>query len=520
VSLHELLCDFECEAAVLNGPSGFTVSGPLSALATAESFLSSRQVPFHRLPVPYAFHSRWIDEAEAPLSACLRRLSYGRPRIPVACCSIARHAVVFGAGHFWQVARGPVRFAATVEFLEGHGPHTYLDMGPSGSLATVLKYILGPTSVSTHAQSVWQRQQSNSLSPVGRCRASGSERVDFGGPPRCSSCLPTCMLQSVAFRGPPKGACLRGNFRRAGEQLATRSRDVEVWMSSIVALDPSRCRMWAMHDRSGAQITEASCRGEIDSFRRLGQLVPVLGRPLRDDPTHDVELIYGARRLFVARYTSKPLLAELREVTDREAIVAMDIENRQRTDISPYERGLSYARWLRSGYFQSQDDIARALKISCSQVSRLLKLARLPAAVVNAFESPLDIRESWGLSLIEALDDAARRELTLRKARAISAGNAGFSSREVYRRLLRASVPGTKPRCAMRDEVVKDRDGMALFRIRQQRSSIALVIPTGRLSSATLEKIRESVVRFLNQPRVQVDVTYTLSGAPAERLEL
>jgi ParB family chromosome partitioning protein len=138
------------------------------------------------------------------------------------------------------------------------------------------------------------------------------------------------------------------------------------------------------------------------------------------DPSHDIELIYGARRLFVARHLNKSLQVELRELSDREAIVWMDIENRHRKDISPYERGLSYARWLQKGHLQSQEEIGRALKVSSSQVSRLLKLARLPSAIVAAFGSPIEICEGWGLELIEALEDPSRRQATMQAARATS----------------------------------------------------------------------------------------------------
>src|SRR5262245_57838727 len=143
-------------------------------------------------------------------------------------------------------------------------------------------------------------------------------------------------------------------------------------MKSIVSVNPFRCRMWALHDRLETHVTEDTCRAEIESISKHGQLVPVLGRPLRQDPDYEVELIYGARRLFVARLINQPLLVELRELSDRDAIVAMDVENRLRQDISPYERGRSYARYLQSGFFKSQDEIARSLKISASQVSRLL----------------------------------------------------------------------------------------------------------------------------------------------------
>ena len=82
-------------------------------------------------------------------------------------------------------------------------------------------------------------------------------------------------------------------------------------MREVVSINPFRCRMWSLHDRLDTNVTEQSCRDEIASFATHGQLVPALGRSLRDDSHYDVELIYGARRLFVARHLNKPLLVEL-----------------------------------------------------------------------------------------------------------------------------------------------------------------------------------------------------------------
>src|SRR5688572_6279056 len=99
-------------------------------------------------------------------------------------------------------------------------------------------------------------------------------------------------------------------------------------MTSIHSVNPFRCRVWALHDRLEGEISEETCRAEIDSFSRHGQLVPVLGRPLQAGSSYDVELICGARRLFAARHLNLPLKVDLREMSDHDAIIAMDIENR------------------------------------------------------------------------------------------------------------------------------------------------------------------------------------------------
>jgi ParB family chromosome partitioning protein len=264
-------------------------------------------------------------------------------------------------------------------------------------------------------------------------------------------------------------------------------------MPNVISVSPFRCRMWDLHDRFEASICEETCRAEIESFSRHGQIVPVLGRPLRGNPDHDIELICGARRLFVARHLKQDLIVELREMSDREALISMDIENRERADISPYERGMSYARWLRSGHFQSQDDIARALKISAAQVSRLVKLSRLPAVVVDAFASPTEICETWGLDLIEALDDPTRRQPTIHQARQIREQNPRPRGADVYRQLLSSTGKGRRVKMKSHDEVVKDVRGRPLYRIRQLRNCVALLLPVERLPAATLSSIRHAI---------------------------
>jgi ParB family chromosome partitioning protein len=257
----------------------------------------------------------------------------------------------------------------------------------------------------------------------------------------------------------------------------------------VVSVSPFRCRLWSLHDRLEEQVTEKSCREEIESFAVHGQLVPVLARPVTGDPAYDFEVVCGARRLFVARHLKSPLLVDVREMSDREAIIAMDIENRQRADVSPYERGVAYATWLRAGHFKSQQEIANALNLSASQISRLLQFARLPTVVVSAFQSPCEICEGWGVTLAEKLADGTMRDKVLRKARNLSKSKPRLAAAEVYEELLSATASQQAVKKNTHDEVVKDCDGKPLFRIRYQRNAIALVLPAWSVSETTLHEI-------------------------------
>jgi ParB family chromosome partitioning protein len=268
-------------------------------------------------------------------------------------------------------------------------------------------------------------------------------------------------------------------------------------MLEVRLVSPFDCRLWSLHDRMNELIDEKTCSAEIDSFRRHGQLVPVLGRPLRGDINHNVELIYGARRLFVARHLNMPLKVELRDVSDREGIIAMDIENRQRSDISPYERGLSYSKWIQAGHFKCQDEIARALKISPSQVSRLVSLAKLPTVVINAFSNPTKIREGWGLDILAALEDPDRRHALMQKARVIAEFSKPPSAPEIYRSLIAASMRRRKAKTNLHDEVVRADSGETLFRIQYRTKSISVRLPAEKMTSQSLVAIRHALVQIL-----------------------
>ena len=265
----------------------------------------------------------------------------------------------------------------------------------------------------------------------------------------------------------------------------------------ILLVDPFRCRLWDMHDRCDTNITEYSCRAEIESVARHGQIVPALGRRLHGNPDYDVELICGARRLFVARHIKRELAVEVRDLCDREALILMDMENRQRTDISPYERGISYARWLRSGHFKSQDEIVQTMQVSAAQVSRLIKLTRLPAVILDAFPSAAEIHEAWGLELLNALENPDRREATLKQARALCLRNPRPSGAEVYRQLLTPTEGRLRAKAGRRDEVVKDQRGRPLFRIRQLRNTVAVVLPLERVPASMLATIRDTLAAML-----------------------
>jgi acyl transferase domain-containing protein len=137
-----------CELAAVNSSTHFVVAATSDRLGIVEAFLRERNITYQRLPVPYAFHSRWIDEAQKAVTSDSKIAAYKPARIPIVCCANVGSLEHVSKDYFWQVLRMPIRFADTIRYLETTGSYCYIDLGPSGSLAAVMKYALPGESIS------------------------------------------------------------------------------------------------------------------------------------------------------------------------------------------------------------------------------------------------------------------------------------------------------------------------------------------------------------------------------------
>lgn len=132
----------------------FTVSGSESDLDKLDIFLGEQGMVYQRLEVEYPFHSPLMDAASrfwqndrlerSPDSINLKMYS---------ACLEGTMGDEIPENFFWQVVRNPFRFPELVRRMEQElGSSYYLDLGPSGTMATFMKYNLG-TEQSTRSDS-------------------------------------------------------------------------------------------------------------------------------------------------------------------------------------------------------------------------------------------------------------------------------------------------------------------------------------------------------------------------------
>ncbi|MBW7982906.1 acyltransferase domain-containing protein [Enterobacillus tribolii] len=130
------------EIAAINGESHFVLSLPRSALAQVEARLTIRKAPFQRMPVSRAYHSRWIEPACQEVLNAFGDVAFRRAKMPVSLCLAAPVSGDISPQIMWNIARGPICLRDAVQRLEREGGYRYLDAGPSGTAATLLKYML------------------------------------------------------------------------------------------------------------------------------------------------------------------------------------------------------------------------------------------------------------------------------------------------------------------------------------------------------------------------------------------
>lgn len=150
--------------AGINFSTHFAVAAAHADLDPIEALLRQRGITYQRLAVAYAFHSARIDLAEEQFSWFMKTIPLARGQLPLVCCARGATLDRLPGDFFWQVVRQPIRFREAVASLEAQGPHRYIDVGPSGTLATFVKYALPENSASSaHATLTPYGQDLNNL---------------------------------------------------------------------------------------------------------------------------------------------------------------------------------------------------------------------------------------------------------------------------------------------------------------------------------------------------------------------
>ncbi|MBY6163813.1 plasmid partitioning protein RepB [Mameliella alba] len=161
---------------------------------------------------------------------------------------------------------------------------------------------------------------------------------------------------------------------------------------SVVELDPNTIIEGGLRDR--VEHDEAEHATLMESIRTYGQQVPVLVRPDPQD-SERYRIVYGRRRVLALRDLGLPVKAMIRDLDDREAILAQGQENSARRDLSFIEKANFARQMVEAGY--DRKIIADALTTDKTLISRLLQVAEaIPVEIIEHIGAAPSVgRDRW-----------------------------------------------------------------------------------------------------------------------------
>ncbi len=225
----------------------------------------------------------------------------------------------------------------------------------------------------------------------------------------------------------------------------------------VKRLDPQAVVRSKWANRHELSFSDAEFEGlKADILAQGGNVQPIKVRPSGDSPER-YEVIFGHRRHQACLELGLPVLALIEPLDDATLFVEMDRENRQRKDLRPYEMGVMYAKALDSGLFPSARKLADAVGIDLSQLGKSLALARLPADVLGAFPSPLDIQYRWVSDLVSSIQRDP--EGVLAKSKEMQELKQKLPAGDVFRRLTEGGGTVPPPSKQKQEERFEGRGG-------------------------------------------------------------
>ncbi|EDP94616.1 acyltransferase domain-containing protein [Kordia algicida OT-1] len=145
-----------CWLIATNFSQSFVVCGLPEEIQTLQKALQQEGIISQQLPVNNGFHTPLIDPVEDKLKETVQAVQLSKGKVPIVSSkdSSIKHEILHQ--DFWEVLRYSVNFENAIKMMVNQQDCVFIDLGPSGSLATSVKYILEEDATSVPLQLINQ----------------------------------------------------------------------------------------------------------------------------------------------------------------------------------------------------------------------------------------------------------------------------------------------------------------------------------------------------------------------------
>lgn len=157
-----------------NCQKNFVVGGLNVDIRRLQKALEKKKIISQELPVKYGFHTELMDPIREKIKLLIQRINLDTNRIPIISSLETEEIQEVSEAYVWEVFRYPVDFEKTIRLMLQKKDYIFIDVGPSGSLATFVKYLLPRDSESLHLEMMNQFGQNiNSMKKLMACLSIG-----------------------------------------------------------------------------------------------------------------------------------------------------------------------------------------------------------------------------------------------------------------------------------------------------------------------------------------------------------
>jgi ParB family chromosome partitioning protein len=219
--------------------------------------------------------------------------------------------------------------------------------------------------------------------------------------------LPSRPVSDYAAKGASR------SLLKSLDELAARA-DKLVEGETVVELEPDLVDASFVRDRRADDETEFNQL--LVRIRERGQDSPILVRP-NPKSAGRYMIVFGHRRWKVAQVLGRKVRAVVKDIEDREHVLALGQENAARADVPFIDRAFFAADVVRLRYDEDNATILSALSIDRTTLSKMLSVAGLPSPILDAIGQVKNVgRDRW-YELKLLLDSPTNQERALETIR-------------------------------------------------------------------------------------------------------
>lgn len=302
----------------------------------------------------------------------------------------------------------------------------------------------------------------------------------------------------------------RSEMLKENESLKEKVADVEIIKSRLDSvlndlkqwdgakatklIDPALISPSDWANRHVASFETTEFRDLVEEIASAGgNAQPIKVRPLASTDPQRFEIVFGHRRHKACLELGLPVLALIESIDDKALFVEMDRENRQRADLRPIEQGLMYRRALDRGLYPSLRSLCEASGANLGNSSLVLRLAKLPDVLLEAFPSKLDIQYRWIQPLLNAMEKDSDSIIAYAKeiSDARVAGEV-IDAAKTFERLTAEKI--VKPSKPLQQILV---DGKAVATVKKSKNSFTFQFEPDALTNANVKNLEAFIVKLL-----------------------